>query len=171
MGYLSVWRVLDQMIADFRKRNAPIPDKIMNDLKSVKTILHTPKTPNDTSEALTKIDTYLANVESYLVSEGEKRFGQQYSNGWLKKLDKAGREADEEEEKDRFVQGLPREHKWIRVKPLDDLPLEKLKTLANESHVSFKNRKDGYLLVYGKDEHLKDFVKKMTTKHGSKPKK
>jgi len=171
MGYLSVWKVLDQMIADFRKRNAPIPDKVMNDLKSAKTILHTPKTPNSTSEALTKIDAYLANVESYLISEGDAHFGKQYSDEWLKKLDKAGREADEEEEKERFIQGLPREHKWIRVKPSDDLPLGKLKALANEVNVFCKSQKDDYLLVYGKDEYLKDFVKKMTTKHASKPKK
>jgi len=171
MGHLSVWKVLDQMIADLRKGNVPIPDKIMNDLKSAKTVLNTPKTPSDTGEALTKIDAYLANVESCLVSEGEKRFGKQYSDEWLKKLDKASREANEEEERERFVHGLPREHKWVRIKSSNDLPIEKLKNLANESNVSCRRQKDDYLLVYGKDEHIKDFVKKMTTERGSRLKK
>lgn len=172
MGYLSVWKVLDQMIADFRKKGATIPDKIMNDLKSARTTLNTLKTPQDTGETLGKIDAYLANVESYLISEGEKRFGKQYSDEWLKKIDEASRKAsDQEDAKERFVQGLPREQKWIRVKPSDDLPLEKLKRLAKESNLLCKNQDDAYLLVHGADEDLKSFVKKMTTKHVSKPRK
>jgi hypothetical protein len=172
MGYLSVWKVLDQMIVDFRKKGATIPDRIMNDLKSARTTLNTLKTPQDTGEVLGKIDAYLANVESYLVSEGEKRFGKQYSDKWLKKIDEASRKAsDQEEAKERFVQGLPREQKWIRVKPSDDLPLESLKRLAKESNLLCKSQDDGYLLVYGADEGLKSFVKKMTTKHVSKPRK
>jgi hypothetical protein len=172
MGYLSVWKVLDQMIADFRKKGATIPDKVMNDLKSARTVLHAVNTPQGSGEALEKIDAYLANVESFLVSEGEKRFGKQYGNKWLKKINEASRRADEEKkEAERFVQGFPREHKWIRVKPSEDLPLEKLKTLANRSNVSYKSQDDGYLLVHGKDQHLKGFVKKMTAKHASKPKK
>jgi hypothetical protein len=172
MGYSSVWKILDQMIADFRKRGAAVPDKIMNDLKSARTTLNALKTQQSSGEALEKIGAYLANVESYLVSEGEKRFGREYGREWVKKIDEAGREAsDDEQEEERFVTGFPRDHNWICVKPSDDLPLERLKTLAKESSLSCKNQNDDYLLVYGTDEHVKDFVKKMTTKRESKARK
>jgi hypothetical protein len=170
MGYSSVWKVLDQLVADFRERGATVPDKVMKDLKSARTVLNAPKTSQSGGEALEKIEAYLANVESYLISEGEKRFGNKYSEKWLRKLDKASREiSDEDKEEARFVPSFPREHKWIRVKPSNDLPLEKLETLVKESGLSFKSQNDRYLLVYGTDEQVKDFVKKITKKQGQEP--
>lgn len=172
MGYLSVWKILDHMIADFKKRDTSIPDRIMNDLKSAKTILNTRQTQKNDTNALAQVDAHLASVESYMVSEGEKRFGKQYADEWLMRIDEASRRvSDEEEKQERFVSGLPREHKWIRVKPSDDLPKEKLEALARESGLSCKTQSDDFLLVYGTNEQIRNFVKKMTTKHHSKPKK
>jgi hypothetical protein len=172
MGYLSVWKVLDQMVADFRKRGAAVPDKIMSDLKSARTILSAKKTPQGSSGILEEIEAYLVNVESYLISEGEKRFGKEYANEWLRKIKAAsGKVSDDEEEKERFIWGFPRQQKWIRVKPSTDLPPARIKALANESSLSIKSQNDGCILVYGTDKHVKDFVKKMTTKHESKTRK
>ncbi len=36
MGYLSAWKVLEEMIADFRKKGAFVPSEIINELKSAK---------------------------------------------------------------------------------------------------------------------------------------
>jgi len=166
MGYLSVWKILDEMIADFRKKGIIVPDKIINDLKSARTVLNAPAASQDISE----IDAYLANVEAFLISEGEKRFGREYADEWLNKLDEASRKPSnqEEEQEERFVTGLPREGRWIRVKPSADLPIEKLQTLIKESNLSYNSQEDGYLLVYGSDKQVKDFIKKMTTKHEPK---
>jgi hypothetical protein len=43
------------------------------------------------------------------------------------------------------------------------LPVEKLKQLARETNLSISIQEDGRMLVYGKAEDLKEFVKKMTT--------
>jgi len=172
MGYLAAWKVLDEMIADFRKRGLAVPDKIMNDLKSARTVLNVIKDPQGSGEALGEIDGYLATVEAYLISEGEKQFGKDYADEWLERLDKSSRKPSEEEtEEERFIPGLPREQKWIRVKPSADLPLEELNAIAKQSNVSIKIQSDSHFLVYGTDEQVKDFVKNMTTKHGSKPRK
>jgi hypothetical protein len=80
-------------------------------------------------------------------------------------LDEASmRFPDLEEEETRFIPGLPREQKWIRVKPSSELPMEKLKSLAEESNLSCELQSDGCLLVYGEDKRLKEFVKKMAKK-------
>jgi hypothetical protein len=87
-------------------------------------------------------------------------------------LDEAGRKMLEKEEGEkRFIPGLPREQKWICVKPSPELPMEKLKALAEQSNLSHSVQEDGFLLVYGEDQCLKDFVKKMATKHKPKAKK
>ncbi len=168
MGYSAVWKVLEEMLTDFRKRGLIVPAEVMSNLKSARTMIKILKADKSRGETLQKIEEYLGSVESYLVSEGENRFGSKYVEEWLGRLNEAGRKAFEEEEEARFIPGLPREHKWIRVKHSAKLPLKKLKMLAEESNLSYKVQNDGCLLVYGENERIKDFVKKMATKYGSK---
>jgi hypothetical protein len=163
LGYLSVWKVLDEIIADFRKKNVTPSSEIMSDLKSARTLLNIWKADQSRSDALQKIDEYLVNVESYLVTEGQKAFGASYVDQWLKKIDEASRKVsdEEDEEETRFVHGVPRDQKWIRVTPTSELPAGKLAVLAKESNLSYIVQKDGVLLVYGEDERVKGFIKKM----------
>jgi len=165
MGYLAVWKVLEEMILEFRKRGITIPVEVMDNLKSARTMIKILKADPSRGETMQKIEEYISTVESYLISEGQKKFGVEYVDKWLKKLDEANiRFPDLEEEETRFVPGLPREQKWIRVKPSAELPMEKLKLLAKELNLSCELQGDGYLLVYGEDESLKEFVKKMAKK-------
>ncbi|MEM3696792.1 MAG: DUF2096 family protein [Candidatus Bathyarchaeia archaeon] len=162
---MAVWKVLEEMILEFRKKSIKIPAEIMDNLKSARTMIKILKADPSRGETMQKIEEYLSNVESYLISEGQKNFGVEYVNKWLKRLDEASmRIPDLEEEETRFVPGLPREQKWIRVKPSAELPLEKLKMLAKESNLSWELQSDGCLLVYGEDVYLKEFVKKMAKK-------
>lgn len=162
MGYSAVWKVLEEMITDFRKKGLAIPTEILDDLKSAKTLINVLKADPTHGETVQKIEEYLGNVESYLISEGTKNFGDKYTGEWLKRLDEAGKAPfDEEEAEIRFVPGLPREQKWIRVKPSDDLSIEKLKSLAEESNLAYNVQRDGYLLVYGEEDRIKEFVKKI----------
>jgi hypothetical protein len=172
MGYLAAWSVLEEMIIDFRKRGMVAPARIMSDLKSAKTLINVLKADPSHADTNEKIVEYLLSVESYLVSEGQKTFGNEYVDKWLRRLDEASKKTlENEEEETTFVHGIPREHKWVRVKPSTELPTEKLKTLAKESHLSFNVQDDGCLVVYGEDSHIKEFIKKMATKYGSKTEK
>jgi hypothetical protein len=172
MGYLAAWNVLEEMIIDFRKRGIVASAKIMSDLKSAKTLINVLKADPSHIDTSQKIDEYLLNVESCLVSEGQKMFGTGYVEDWLKRLDEASKKIlEKEEEKIKFIPSLPREHKWIRVKPSTELSIEKLKTLAEESHLSYNIQNDGCLLFYGEDGHIKEFIKKMATKYGFKTEK
>jgi hypothetical protein len=171
MGYLAAWKVLEEMITDFRKIRIVVPVEIMSDLKSAKTLINVLKADPSHVETSQKVETYLFNVESHLVSEGQKMFGTGYVEEWLKRLDEARKTSEKEEEKAKFIPSVPREHKWIRVKPSTELSIEKLKTLAEETHLSYNIQNDGCMLVYGEDSHIKEFIKKMATKYGFKTEK
>jgi len=171
MRYLAAWKVLEEMITDFRKRGVVVPAEIMSDLRSAKTMINVLKADPSRVDTSQKVDEYLLNVESYLVSEGQKMFGTGYVEEWLKRLDEASKKILEKEEEKTFILGVPREHEWIRVKPSTELPIEKLKTLAEESHLSYNVQNDGCLLVYGEDGRIKEFIKKMATKYGFKTEK
>jgi len=38
MGYTAVWKVLEEMLIELRKKELPIPPSIMEDLKTAKTV-------------------------------------------------------------------------------------------------------------------------------------
>jgi hypothetical protein len=170
MGYLAVWKVLEEMITDFRKKGVAVPSNIFDDLKYARTLINVLRADPSRLETSQKIEECLNNVESYLISEGQ-RFGDKYVEEWLRKLDEAGRKVDEEESVSRFVPGLPKEQRWVRVKPSEKMPINDLKVLAGELNLSFEVQGDGCLLVYGDDERIKDFVKKMATRYGMKAEK
>jgi hypothetical protein len=163
MGHLAVWKVLEEMIIEFRKKRLPIPATVMNDLKSARTMIKIMNVDESRGEAAQKIEEYLGNVESYLVTEAQKKFAAEYIDDWLRRLEEASCEICEEKgEEPSFISGVPRDQKWIRVEPLASLPLEKLRQLAKETNLSASVQEDGRLLVYGKAEDIKEFVKKMT---------
>ena len=169
MGHLETWKVLEEMIADFRRKGMDVPPQIMSDLKSAKTTIKILDVEPTCEESLQKIDQYLMNVESYLVSEGQKKLGFKYIDPWLNRLEEAGKAKDAHGKREmRFVSGVPRPQKWIRVAVSQEMPTTKLKTLATAMKLSCETQKDGSLLVYGEDQSIKDFVKKMASEYGKK---
>lgn len=168
LGYLAAWKVLEKMVTDFKKRKVTIPAQVMSDLKNARTVINILKAEPDREETVQRIEEYLRNVESYLVSEGQNRFGTEYVDEWLKRVDDAGTKAVDEEKEESFVPGLPRQQKWLRITPSAELPLEKLKAFAENLSLSYTVQPDGCLLVFGEEKAIKDFVKKIAAKY--KPK-
>jgi len=169
MGYSSAWEILESMIADFRKRGVNVSGEVMTNLKSAKTLIKIQNADPSNMDTLEKIEEYIGNVEFYLISEGEKNFGEEYVNEWLKRLEEAHRKTDEDEAP-RFVIGLPHKGKWVRVKPTVELTLEKLKKSALELNLSYEMQDDGYLLVHGTDKCVREFVRKLATGYELKAK-
>ena len=169
MGYLAVWKVLEQMVTDLRKRGVTVPVEIISDLKIAKTAIRILKADPSCGENAPMVEQYLERVESYLVSEGQRRFGQSYVDEWLEQRDQAARRVadddDEKEEESRFISGLPREQGWIRLTPSAELPVEQLKTLVNESNLSYKMQSNGCVIIFGPDAILKDFVRRIASKN------
>jgi hypothetical protein len=169
MGYLSVWKVLEELMIDFRKKGMTIPPHVTSDLRSAKTLMNILKAENR-QETSKKIEEYLFKVESYLIYEGQKKLGEKHVKNWLSRINRARSKIPEEKEEVRFISGVPREHNWIRVKPLAKVSLEKMKYLADNSQLSYKMQNDGSILVYGKIERIKEFVKKIAAKYEQRSK-
>jgi len=162
MGYLAMWKVLEEMSTDLRKKGATVPTKIMTELKSSRSLINILNSDPNRVDTVQKIEELLQNLEVYLVSEGENKFGSEYVERWLKRLNSAAKEvAEEDESETRFIVGAPRDQKWVRVQPSEKLTMEKLKSLADKFSLSHRLQEDGFLLVQGEGEHLKKFVKEM----------
>jgi hypothetical protein len=172
MGYKAVWKILEEIIIELRKKGLEIPPNVINDFKSAKILMNGMTTPgSDRGEAAPKIEEYLGSVEAFLVTEAQKKFPPARIDIWLKRIEIANcntcatcisEPAKTEKTETKFITGVPRDQKWIRVEPLADLPAEKLKQLAGETNLSFREEQDGHLIIYGKIESIKSFVEKMT---------
>lgn len=166
MGYEQVWSILEDLITELRKRQQQIPATVMNDLHSAKTLIHVFNVDHAHTENIPRIEAYLENVEAQLLSIAQERVGQEFTAKWIEKIDQARREVSEENEKEteRFVTGLPKGKHWVRIRISEDASKREVEKLAKESGLSCKMHKDGYMLVYGDDENVKVFVKKMAEK-------
>ena len=170
MGYQAVWKVLEEIIIELRKKGVATPQSVMNDLKSAKVFIEIMDASQKAcGETAPKVEQYLGSVEAYLVTEAQKIFEPTRIDKWLRRLEEAscatcatrGEEGKEKEEA-KFISGIPRDQKWIRIKPIATLPLEKLKQLAEKQNLSSHMQENGRLLVYGKAENIKAFIKEMT---------
>lgn len=168
MTHLATSKILEEIIIEFRKQGLSVPPKVLTDLKSARVLMTVENTQQKgAGEASMKIDEYLSSVEAYLVTEAQKKFPPEKIDEWLRRLDAASCDTcsvcvPTEKEESKFITGVPRDQKWIRVEPLASLPAEKLKQLAAETNLSVREEKNGHLTVYGSAEDIKKFVKKMT---------
>lgn len=165
MALLAIWKVLEEIAIEFRKGNVAIPQNIMDNLRSAKVLINiVDANERSRTETTPKIAEYLSSVEAYLVSEAPKSFPPETVEAWLKQLEQASHASSSQGDKAelRFTPGVPRSEKWVRVKPLPNMSIEKLETFAVELKLSFRTEEDGQLLVYGNAEALKEFIKKVT---------
>ena len=166
MTHFATSRVLEEMIIEFRKKGLAVPQKVLEDIKSARVLMKVEEADcKSRGETSPKIDEYLGSVEAYLVTEAQNKLPPEKVDEWLRRLEAAGCDTCMIEEKgeSRFIPGLPRDQKWVRVMPLASLPAEKLKEFAAELQLSVRSDDDGHLLVFGGAEGIKAFVKKMTS--------
>ena len=163
MIYEKKWKVLADLLIELQKRDEKIPVDVMKDLRSSKTIIQVLKVDPTHTESISRMDTYLRNVEAYAIFAAEK-LGPKTAEEWLRKIKETNIAKTNNKTKvvPRFVSGVPRDKKWLRVQTSEDTPPEEVKKLVNINNLSFKMQENGCILVYGNEKNIKSFVKMMT---------
>jgi len=166
MGHnMASWRILEEMVIELRKKGVSAPANIVTDLRSAKLMIQLSCGEGSTGDAIQKAEEYLSNVEAYLVTETQNIFGSDKADLLLRRLEEANAEVCEEQPKkeDKYITGVPRDQKWVRVEPIANLPSGRIQQIAKEQNLQVNQQKDGRLVVYGQQEDIKEFLKKMAT--------
>ncbi len=175
MGYSETWKILEEIIIELRKKGNPVSENIMSDLKSSKTLIKLMETGENHSEIGPRIEQYLSSIEANLVTAAQRSFPPEKIDEWLRRLENSSREICSSQQKhilreeQRFIPGLPRDRKWVRVTPIASLSKEKIEKFAQNSGLSIRVEKDGHLIVFGSDEGIRGFVKKMAQETAKEP--
>lgn len=165
MGSMAVWKVLEEMVIELRKKPGIIPSKILNDLKSAKVLLEiTDREEKKQEETSLKIEHYLENIEIYIFNEIQKKFETKIVKEWLNRLGEARRKIIQIKEENKFISGVPRDQKWIRVKPISELPKEMVEKIAEDENLMVSSYKDGKITIYGETKNIQNFIKKITNR-------
>lgn len=166
--YEAVWQVLADHVRELRKAGEVVPSHVMKDLRSARTTIEIMKSDKDNPVHFLRIEEFLGSVESYIICVSQKRFGVQTMSSWMKRLDQARRKIPEETQpSSRFVPGLPRDKHWIRIKPGNDIPLERIKLMAEEEGLEHKPHNSGYIIVYGEKSRLENLIRRVAELHKS----
>ena len=156
---------MEGLVAELKKRKIGIPPETMTELRSARTLVEVYRADPSHSESIMAIEGSLLNLESTLMNIGKEKFGEAFAETWLEKLEEARKQkAESKSTAQRFVVGYPKGEHWIRVLPSDEILKEDVERLAEKVGLSSKMQEDGYVLVYGSEERIKDFVKMMAEK-------
>ncbi len=167
MGLEEVWKTLNDLIVEFRKKGEIIPHEVMADLRAAKTLMQVLKADPTKIEDVPTIEMYLNNVESHLIFAAQAMFDADFVKKWMKKLKEAREKPEVEvpvETASKFVPGLPRGQRWVRVQVSEETPKEEIEELVAEIGLACRMQDDGYMLVYGDGEKLKGFIKRTAAK-------
>lgn len=145
---------------ELQKNGEKIPSEIMDDLRSAKTIIQVLKADPTSTQNMARVDEFLRSVESYVVFAAEK-FGTKIVEEWLKKLKETEVEQKYKQVQPRFVHGVPRDKNWVQIQISKDTSKELVIKNAQKNGLSYIERENGQIIVYGNKENIKSFVKNM----------
>ncbi|MFQ6077400.1 MAG: DUF2096 family protein [Candidatus Bathyarchaeia archaeon] len=162
--YDDTWKVLADLITALRGKGLEVPSNIMVDLRSARVMINVYKAdPAATAEVIPKIEAYLKSVEGNLVHLAESTLGSRFVEAWLERLSaaQAGLQPAAPPKKPRFIPGLPRHGRWLRMKVLEPGSLDVIERVAVETGLSTELQNDGYVMIHGDHEDIKKFVRKI----------
>jgi hypothetical protein len=160
------------LVSELKKSGESIPDHVMKDLRAAKTMMEIMKVEPSRTENLLKIEEYFSNVESYIVPAARTRLGEQYVHEWLNKVAETQktRQSWDLRQPKRFPVGVPRDKRWVRLKPSDELPMQKIKRISKQLGLKSQAQDDGYILIIGTDNQVREFIKKTAQQLRKNPK-
>ena len=163
MSNTATWKILENLMIELKKKGVTIPPTVINDLRSAKLMIKISESAGSTGDVSQKVEEYLGTVESFLINEAQKTLGTEIVDRWLRRLEDATAETSGEKiEENKFITNVPRDQKWVRIEPISNLSTTRIEQIAKESNLSVNLQKDGRLVVYGQQEGIRDFLKKIT---------
>lgn len=166
MTYDGVWKTLDALILELRKRGSTVAQGVVDDLKTARTLINIHNVDPSSTETIMQIENYLRKVESTLLFLVEADYDAEYAEDILKRISRARkpRVADDESTPSRLITGvLPGQH-WVRIDTRDIVSRESLTKLTAELGLTLKMQGADHAVISGDKTIVKQLLKKIAEK-------
>jgi len=166
MNYEYLWKALEELIVELKKKRVTVIPELVDDLKSAQTLIKIYSTDSTAIEVATDIERYLEKIEANLIYLARSDVGEKYSDDCLKIVHEARMKGLREKAKvpTTFVSGVPKGAHWIRFKISDLIDDEEVDMLLEKLGLLSAMQEDGYLLIHGKEESVKAFIREVSEK-------
>ncbi|MEE8322493.1 MAG: DUF2096 family protein [Candidatus Bathyarchaeia archaeon] len=164
MNYQYLWKALEELIFELKKKQITVLPELLDDLRSAHTLIKIYGTDSSALEVATDIERYLENIEANLIYLAHSDVGEEYGEDCLKRVHDARIRGLHEETKipTTFVSGVPKGAHWIRFKISDLIDDKEVDILLEKWELLGSMQEDGYLLIHGKKENVKAFIKEVS---------
>jgi hypothetical protein len=172
MGHtMAAWKTLEDLLIELRKKDVKISANVIEDLRAARSMIELICSEGTHGDAVEKAEAYTANVEAYLVNEAQKVLEPKELDNWFKRIEQANLQTDKEEGagEGKFVIGVPRGQKWIRIETTKNVPEAYVLKLAEERGLAVTKQPNGRIVVHGQPGDVKAFVKQVATETAPKP--
>ncbi len=170
MNYEYLWKVLEELISELMKREVTVPQELVDDLKSVKTLINIYNVDSTAHNFVTEIEVNIEKIEANILFLIESEMGKEYANECLSRIYNARKKGVSEKATfaSRFVSGVPKGEYWIRIKVSDLISNRDMDELLEKFSLISKPQKNGYRLIYGNEANVKTFIKEIGKKNREK---
>lgn len=166
MNYEYLWKALEELIVELKKRRVTVIPELVADLKSARTLIKIYSTDPTAIEVATDIERFLEKIEANLIYLARSDVGEEYGDDCLKRVHEARMRGLREKAKipTTFVSGVPKGAHWIRFKISDLIDDKEVDMLLEKLGLLGAMQEDGYLLIHGKKESVKAFIREVSEK-------
>ena len=182
IDYLSVIKVLDELMLELIDKGVVIPRHISEDLRSGRSLagVYALQT-GDCDDAAPKVAVLLESIEMNLLSLAEGHGGRTFAEEWQRRIISAYANEYAEPRQNRrarvkpklpsFVSGVPKGDYWVRIESSELAPIGgELDELLAGSELTAQKQDDGFILLYGSKENVSSFLKVVRQKVGKRMK-
>lgn len=171
--YTKLWKILEELTLEFKRRGTSVPQEIIDDLKSAKTMITVYERDPSYPENVLEVESLLVKIEANLLYIAEADFGIKFADEYQRKILEA-RIVNEEKKavpSSRFILGIPSGEHWLRFKPTDTTERKDVEELAKSLELSFRLEGNGLLIIHGDEKKIKDLIQRIAEKIGKTKKK
>jgi hypothetical protein len=163
LDYEYLWKELEALVIELRSKGKDVPKDVVEDLKAARTLM-TIQRVDPSSPVGADVEDYLRMTEAALMSSAEHHFGKEYADKWLRRLEEAKEKGLREAPKRQvgFVTGIPKGDDWVRIKVTELMDMKELDSMAQGLGLSKRVEAEDAMLLYGRPEKVKVFMKELT---------
>jgi hypothetical protein len=168
MNFENACRKLDELMVDLIKKGVAIPDQVIDDLKSTRTLINIYKSDPVEIDRTMETTPLLKKAEFSLMFLADTRIGKEYADEWQNKIDIAYQTEDgRPASRAGYVPGVPKGESWFRIAASELSAMgQDLEELLGRLHLSSEPQTDGYLLIHGGKGDIMSFLKEVRQKVG-----
>jgi hypothetical protein len=164
LNYDALWKTLDALLIEVRRKGSTVAQDVVDDLKSARTLINIYAADPTSTDTLAQIEDYLRRVESSLLFLAEADHGTAYAEAIMARLGTARTLGDDPAppEVPRFIPGITPGQHWVRIDTRDTIDRAALTALAADMGLTLTMQGAHHAVIRGDKATVTRLLQRVT---------